>query len=138
MRDILVHLRAMHLFAQTAHHLVARGPFHSDHKFFGDAYEAMSDAYDSVAERIIGLMGEEALKPQTILLEVAEKLKMAPSTGVKENKVFYQFHLAAEQELCKKIAMAIAAGVSPGVEQLLGDLANASEGRQYLIKQRIK
>jgi DNA-binding ferritin-like protein len=138
MRDILVHLRAMHLFAQNAHHLVARGPFFSDHAFFGETYEAMSDAYDSVAERIIGLMGEEALKPQTIPLEANEKIKMAPSTGVKENKVFYQFQLMMEQELCKKIAMTISAGVSPGTEQLLGNIADVSEVRQYKIKQRIK
>jgi DNA-binding ferritin-like protein len=138
MRDILVHLRAMHLFAHNAHNLVARAPFHSDHAFFGETYEALSDAYDSVAERIIGLMGEEALKPQTLLLEVGEKLKMAPSTGVKENKVFYQFQLMMEQELCKKISMTIAAGVSPGTEQMLGDLCDKSEVRQYKIKQRIK
>ena len=138
MRDILVHVRAMQFFGQTAHHLVARAPFHSDHKFFGEAYEAMSDAYDSVAERIIGLMGEEALKPQTLLLEVNEKIKMAPSTGVKENKVFYQFQLMMEQELCKRIAATIAGGVSPGVEQLLGTLCDESEVRQYKIKQRIK
>ena len=138
MRDVLVHLRAMHLFAQNAHHLVAHGPFHSDHAFFGETYEAMSDAYDSVAERIIGLMGEEALKPQTLLLEANEKIKMAPSTGVKENKVFYQYQQMMKQELCKKIATVIAAGVSPGTEQLLGNLCDNSEIRQYKIKQRIK
>ena len=138
MRDILIHLRAMHLFAHNAHNFVARAPFHSDHAFFGETYEAMSDAYDSVIERIIGLMGEEAVKPQTLLLEVNEKLKMAPSTGVKENKVFYQFQLMLEQELCKKVSMTIAAGVSPGTEQLLGNLCDFSEMRQYKIKQRIK
>ena len=63
---------------------------------------------------------------------------MAPSTGVKENKVFYQFQLMMEQELCKKISMAIAAGVSPGTEQMLGDLCDKSEVRQYKIKQRIR
>lgn len=138
MRDILVHFRAMQFFAQNAHHLVARAPFHSDHSFFGETYEAMADAYDSVAERIIGLMGEEALKPQTIPLEANEKIKMAPSTGVKENKVFYQFQLMMEQELCKRISAAIAAGVSPGTEQLLGTFCDESEIRQYKIKQRIK
>jgi hypothetical protein len=43
-----------------------------------------------------------------------------------------------EQELCKKISMTIAAGVSPGTEQLLGNLCDFSEVRQYKIKQRIK
>lgn len=138
MRDILVHLRAMQMFAHTAHNLVARAPFHSDHDFFGDTYKAAESAYDGVAERIIGLMGEEALRPQTILLEVAEKLKMAPSVGVKENKVFYQHQLMMEQELCKRVSAAIAAGVSPGTEQLLGTLCDESEIRQYKIKQRIK
>ena len=138
MRDILVLLRAMHLYSQTAHHLVARSPFHSDHAFFGEVYEAMSDAYDGVAERIIGLLGEEALKPQTLLLEVNEKLKMSPSIEVKENKVFYEFHLVLEKELCQKITITIQAGVTPGVEQLIGELANQSEIRQYKIKQRIK
>ena len=138
MRDILVLLRAMHLYSQTAHHLVARSPFHSDHAFFGEVYEAMSDAYDGVAERIIGLLGEETLKPQTLLLEVNEKLKMSPSIGVKENKVFYEFQLALEKELCQKITITIQAGATPGVEQLIGELANQSEIRQYKIKQRIK
>jgi DNA-binding ferritin-like protein len=138
MRDILVHLRAMQMFAQTAHQLVARAPFHSDHKFFGNAYEASATDYDGVAERILGLMGEDALRPQTILMEVSEKLKMAPSTGVKENKMFYQYQLMMEQELCKKITATIAAGVSPGTEQLLGTICDNSEIRQYKIKQRIK
>lgn len=138
MRDILIHLRAMQMFAQTAHQLVARGPFHSDHAFFGDAYEAAAKDYDGVAERIIGLMGEETLRPQTILMEVAEKLKAAPSVGVKENKAFYQYQQMMEQELCKRVAATIAAGVSPGTEQLLGTICDNSEIRQYKIKQRIK
>jgi DNA-binding ferritin-like protein len=60
MKDLAVHLRAMQIYAHTAHNLCARVPFFQDHAFFADTYSALEDDYDSVIERIIGTKGEQA------------------------------------------------------------------------------
>lgn len=138
MKDLLIHLRAMNIFAHSAHNLVARTPFHSDHLFFGDTYEALDADYDAVIERMIGLYGEEGAELSSIMAAVAQKLAGVPSVGVKENSMFYAKLLQMEQELCSMITKLISAKVSPGTEQTLGTICEKSEIRQYLIKQRIK
>jgi DNA-binding ferritin-like protein len=138
LKPLLVQLRAMQLFAHSAHNLVAHVPFFQDHEFFGDAYSAHEKDYDDVAERNIGLYGEMDLALAPLLAAVSAKLQSAPSVGVKENSVFFQYQLQLEMELCKLVAQIIASGCSEGTKQLLGDICNASESRQYKIKQRIK
>lgn len=128
----------MNLFAHSAHNLVARMPFHEDHEFFAGVYEVADSDYDGVAERIIGLYGEAAMNLNEIMQAVVAKLAPLPSIGVKENKLFYNVQLQLEQELCKLCVAAIASGASEGSKQMLGDICNASEVRQYKIKQRIK
>ena len=138
MKDLLIQLRAMQLFTHSAHNLVARTPFHTDHSFFGDVYSVLESDYDDVAERIIGLFGEEPMELNSILMGVAAKLQGAPSIGVRENSVFYSHLLSQEIQLCEHIKKLVLAGISPGTEQLIGDIANKSESRQYKIKQRLK
>ena len=131
-------LRSMQIYSQNAHHLVKGTPFHSDHAFFGDVYNAVAEDFDDVAERIIGLYGEEHLNLQNMLQAVVAKLVDAPSTGVPDNKVFYEYQLKMEDKLKSLIKQIIASGVSPGVEQLIGEISNKSEMRCYKIKQRMK
>ena len=139
MREITIQLRAMQLFAHSAHNLCARMVFHSDHEFFGDAYSAYEGEYDGVIERIIGTKDESLVKLQDILQAVVMKLQSAPSIGVKENSIFYQYLLSMENELYMLIEKEIkSVGVSCGTEQMLGNIADASEIRKYKIKQRLK
>lgn len=139
MLELAVLCRAMQLFAHSVHHLCARTPFHQDHAFFSDTYQAMDSAYDSVIERIIGLYGEDAVELNRIVAEVALKLHDCPSTGVKENKEFYVQQLKFEQELCKLVeTICKHPNVSQGTIQVIADLGDKSEVRQYKIKQRIK
>lgn len=138
MKELLYLLRAMQIYSQSAHHLVKGTPFHSDHSFFGDVYSGLAGDFDDVAERIVGLYGEEHLNLQNMLQSVMGKLSDAPSTGVPENKVFYEYQLKLEDKLKGLVKQIIASGVSPGVEQLIGDIANKSEMRSYKIKQRMK
>lgn len=139
MLEILIHLRAMQISTHAAHQLCARVAFHQDHEFFGEAYAAHEDAFDGVAERIIGLFGEDSLNLQVIMQQVCAKLANAPSVGVKGNDVFYQYLLAKEQELCSMIDNYLKSKPSSeGVKQLLGEECNQSEIRQYKIKQRLK
>lgn len=139
MINLLVHLRAMQLFSHHAHNLVSRAVFFQDHDFFGEVYPQLESDYDSVIERIIGLQGEGQLALQPLLQAVVAKIANAPSVGVKENKVFFQYLLQQEQELCKLVEeLAKVPGTSQGVIQTIGTIAEKSEIRQYKIKQRIK
>jgi DNA-binding ferritin-like protein len=137
MKELLYLLRAMNIYSQSAHHLVKGTPFHSDHAFFGDVYDALIDAYDSVAERIVSLYGEEPLKLDVVMSMAMSKIADAPSVGVMDNKVFYEYQERLESRLRDLVAKIIATGVSPGVEQLIGEIANQSEMRSYLIKRRL-
>ena len=138
MKELMYLLRAMQIYSQSAHHLVKGTPFHSDHAFFGDVYNAVAGDFDDVAERIIGLYGEEHLDLQNVMQAVTMKLSDAPSVGVSDNKVFYEYQLRMEDKLKGLVKQIIASGVSPGLEQLIGDIANKSEMRSYKIKQRMK
>lgn len=128
----------MQLFAHSAHHLVKGTPFHSDHAFFGDVYSDIEGDYDDVAERIIGLYGEEHLKLQDVVSGAMGKITDAPSVGVSDNKVFYDYQYKLDERLKSLIKQIIATGVSPGVEQLIGEIANKAESRCYKVKQRLK
>lgn len=135
---IIVHLRAMQLYTHHAHNLCARIVFQQDHDFFGEVYSALDGEYDGVVERQIGLFGEDKLDLTAIIVQVHSKLKGLPTVGVKENKVFYTQLLEMEKQLLSAIQAVINAGVSEGTRQMLGDICDRSEVRQYKIKQRLK
>jgi len=139
MHEILILLRAMGLFAHDAHHHVAHVPFFADHEFFGDTYTELITDYDDIAERAIGLMGDEAVNLQLILPGVMQILQGAPGVKISQNSAFFNFQLKLELELCAKLDHFIKSGqLTSGTEQLLGEICNKSESRQYKIKQRIK
>jgi DNA-binding ferritin-like protein len=138
MKELMYLLRAMQIYAQNAHHLVKGTPFHSDHAFFGDVYSGISGDFDDVAERIVGLYGEEHLDLQNMLQSVMGKLSDAPSVGVEDNKMFYEYQMKMEEKLRMLVKQIVSSGVSPGLEQLVGDIANKAEMRMYKIKQRMK
>lgn len=129
----------MQLFSHHAHNLVSRAVFFQDHDFFGEQYPVYEADYDSIIERIVGMQGEGQLSLTPLLQAVSAKLINAPSIGVKENKIFFQYLLQQEQELCKIVEdLCKIPGTSQGVIQTLGTICEKSEVRQYKIKQRIK
>lgn len=138
MKELLYLLRAMQLYTHSCHHLVKGASFHSDHAFFGDVYFELERDFDDVAERIIGLYGEEPLELQSLLNSAMSKIMDAPSVNVADNKVFYQYLYKLDEKLKALIKQIIAAGVSPGTEQLVGEIANKCEMRCYKVKQRLK
>lgn len=138
MKELICLLRAMQLYGHSCHHLVKGTPFHSDHGFFADVYSEVEADFDSVVERSIGLYGDGHMNLQECLSSVMSKIADAPSINVESNKVYYDYQLKLEDRLTGLVKQIIAAGVSPGTEQLVGNIADKSEVRKYKIKQRIK
>ncbi len=129
----------MQMYTQHAHNLCARTPFFADHEFLSETYESLEGDYDDVVERFLGLGGETPeLSLDIIMSGVAAKLQGKPTIGVKENSMFFATLLGMEAELCKLIEAKILEGATEGTKQLLGEICNKSESRQYKEKQRIK
>lgn len=99
-------------------------------------YEGYQDDYDDVIERAIGLGLPISLNK--VRLEAVQMLIKMPEME-SENKNYLKNILNLEKTLCSTIEEYLSANpVSEGSKQLLGEICNKSEQRQYKIQQRIK
>lgn len=136
MLELICTLRASQLFLHHAH-LLAKGPlFMPDHEFLADLYSEIESDFDAVSERLIGTGGEDKFNLQSIMNGVNVKLKTCPG-HCPENKVAFQKQMEFEKQICELVENLVV-GASEGTIQLLGDVANRSEIRQYKIGRRIK
>jgi DNA-binding ferritin-like protein len=117
------HLRAMQLNYHEAHHLSAGPCFAADHEMFGEFYAEVEEDYDSFVERCIGMGFTEVAEPEEQMGVVSNVLNL-------DDK-------ASEQQLCQICDLAAEVPESTlGFEQLLGDIAQHSEVRQYKLGRR--
>jgi leucyl aminopeptidase len=87
---------------------------------------------------VIGLYGEQHIDFAGLTMQAAKALASMSISGEVTNEQFFEQQLAHEQQLCDMINKLCAVkDVSEGTKQLLGDIANFSESRQYKIKQRL-
>lgn len=138
MKELVILLRSLNLYAHSAHNLCGRVPFFQDHEFFNEIYSAADVNYDSVIERMIGLSGEESVPSLPEQLEAIHQiLSQLPEKGVKENAIFFQVILEKQKMVCAKIEELCKSGLPQGTIQMLGNIADQSEQFQYKIKQRL-
>jgi DNA-binding ferritin-like protein len=137
MQNLLVHTRAMNLITHHFHNVCSRVAFLSDHEFFGEVYEALDDAYDAVAERLIGLQDSSSVPLMQVLDASNMKLKQLPQ-DYKDNAQMFQILLQLESEMRAIIEEYIKSGeYSQGTVNMLAQLADDSEMRTYKIKRRL-
>lgn len=128
--NIALLLRYMQFYAHMAHNLLGGETFFQDHTFLGDLYGAYEDEYDSVIERLIG-------SDKTVdLVKLHKSAADALENPENYNDCFSEL-LSCEERLCEFIEKE-APKSSQGTMQLYGGIADASEMRQYKLKQRIK
>ena len=132
MEKIALVLKYLELYAHQAHNLIKGQTFFADHDFLGEIYKIYSDEYDSVIERSIGL-GKPVNIKKVNMLAAAE---LPNDVNVVIPKCFQEI-ISNEKYLCQLVEQSVK-GASQGTVQLLGDIANKSEMRQYKIQQRIK
>ena len=136
MKEIAILLRSMQLFAHAAHNVVAGAVFMQDHSMLGDLYPAYEEEYDDVVERIIGLSALSMEELAGIQEAAVMRMKSVAMTQ-KENKGYLLVLLDMEKALCTMIQQPVQ-GRTEGTKQLLGDIADKSEKRQYKLKQRCR
>jgi DNA-binding ferritin-like protein len=133
---LVAQLRMMQIVSQAMHHNVKGALFFADHDALGDFYEALQGEYDRAAEKYVSLYGSYDIGQ--VMQMVMSSMQGMPSQ-VKENKEFFTYLLGKEKEVCSMVDMLVKqGGYSEGCKNLLADICTVSEGRQYLIKQRIK
>jgi len=128
-------LRAAQLYAHAAHN-AAKGPtYFADHDFLGEAYGAYEAAYDKVVERSIGQ--GEAVDFAAIGRNAAADAGRFPDPMTFSNQSSFGVLLDYERKICAEIDR-IYADASTGTQNLLAQIADDSEHRQYKIGQRLK
>ena len=133
---LVAQLRMMQIAAQFMHHNVKGSLFFQDHDALGDFYEALQGEYDRAGEKYVSLYGSYDINQ--VMQMVMSSMQGMPSQ-VKENKEYFTILLGKEKEVCSMVDMLVKqGGYSSGCQNLLSDIGTVSEGRQYLIKQRIK
>ena len=134
MKKLAITLRYLQFYSHMSHNLVSGSSFFSDHEFLGDLYAAYEAAYDSVVERMIGLKQSVDIIKLTDAAE--EMLEKVPYTDIRG--AFTQI-LQGEQMLCSIVEEEIKNNnPSEGTKQLIGEICNQSEMRQYKLQQRLK
>ena len=138
LQDLLACLKAKQDYYKTGHWQVKNTIYYADHLLLDRLSTESGAKIDQVAEKIIGITGNPALlNLPDILKKQYEYIKDLPYNAP-ENTVIFQSALQLETkllELCKTIDASPETSV--GVRNMVGDIADESEGRIYLLKQRL-
>lgn len=129
MQDLAIILRHAQLHNHNLHH-AAKGPTSKqDHEMAGGFYAELEKHYDDCVELAIGL----AL-PINLPQVAATAAKDLPA--IANNAAGFGYALELEQEICEQVKELVPTAPD-GAQNFLQDVAQASLGRQYHIKQRL-
>jgi DNA-binding ferritin-like protein len=141
---LLVAARAITMLHQT-HHWVSRGDsFFGDHLLFDRLYNETLSDIDTIAERVVGLGGNDLVNPSTQANQVCKLICEVFSTGmgIPRPQELMQRSLNAEEQYLKfinmcKSSLEMNGCLTYGTDNLLAGVADKCESRQYLLKQRL-
>jgi DNA-binding ferritin-like protein len=140
---MLVHLRYLRDVHHT-HHWIAKGdPFYADHELFERLYNNVVPEIDEMAEKAVGL-GSERNVDLSLQLKQLEKMcsgAYGMSQMIPQPSELAKRSLAAEKNFVKTVTMMMKSldergMLTPGLENMLGGIADVHEGHIYLLKQR--
>jgi DNA-binding ferritin-like protein len=139
---LLSHLRFLSLTHQT-HHWTAKGdPFYGDHLLFERLYNTVVQEIDHVAERAVGLGGDQNVN---LMLQASQVMRLANAYGasgsVPQAGELARRSLLAETSFVQTIdamccLMKERGGLTAGIENMLQGIADVHEGHVYLLKRR--
>jgi DNA-binding ferritin-like protein len=137
LQPVLAALLALHQFYFFAHWTSQGEGFYGDHQLFTRLYEGAQEDFDSVAERLVGHGGNQALDPAAIFTQASAM----SAQWIGEGASIPSAALVAEQAVQEALTNAYgtmdqSGGLSLGIDDLLMSLASRHEGNQYLLKQR--
>lgn len=133
MKELAVLLRALQLYAHNCHNLVSGPTFFQDHEFLGEIYSSAEGDYDSVIERMLGKKMD--LDLVRVQVEAAVKLKGLPLTSAQE---MFMTIAQLSDAIKQQINVVISEPISEGMKQLVGEIYNQLEIKDYKLGQRLR
>jgi len=138
-------VKATEIWFHSAHHLTKGTGFSGDHtNLYGMIYTELQEEFDAVAERALGLTGDEGLLcPKHIMAEALQLLNTFPSPS---NMSEHDIALAAQQiihgycvwENNFHASLDEQGLLTIGLDDLLSQNASQHERYAYLLNQRVK
>lgn len=137
LQHLLALLRALQFSHLTSHWQVRGLPFFGDHRMFERLYHAVGDEIDSLAEKIVGDFGPEAVEPVAQAAKVAAVLADCAHTTPVERALMLEDKL---QGMLRNLHHELkeAGDMSLGLDDFLMATANAHESALYLLRQRLR
>lgn len=136
MLKTVTRLRMMQFYYHYCHVLTHGATFSSDHALFAEFYAQLEAHYDSVTEYLIATHGNKALDTLSINKFIANALSGVKVETMSPEEMFAE-GLSLEEELYSDLEKLDAKG-NLGMKNLVGDIAQSSDIRQYKIKQRLQ
>jgi DNA-binding ferritin-like protein len=123
-----------------SHHWQTHGPeFYADHLLFERLYTAILEEIDTVGEKLIGVSKESKLTNYFARMKAMDKFLHMVTTQEPYINVSFkaeQIYLAAGEHMMKTLKEA--GLLSPGLEQMIGNILDKHESHVYLLMQRVK
>jgi len=135
-QNLLALMRSMHWQYWTAHWQTKGPSFFGDHGFFGDAYVAMVEEIDGLAEKTVAKFGIEAVDS---IDSVARTHKVLEKFSEKD---LFRKALMMEETFCGMLvvvrdALKSSGDLSLGWDNFLQGLCDRHEGNVYKLQQRL-
>jgi DNA-binding ferritin-like protein len=136
LQPVLSALLALHQLYYFAHWTSQGEAAYSAHQLFTRLYEGVQEDFDSVAERIVGHGGNQAMDPAAVFAEASAQ----SAQWIGEGSSIFAAALAAEQAVQEVLMNAYgtmdqSGGLSLGIDDMLMAIASKHETNQYLLKQ---
>lgn len=134
--NLLSLLNAQYNLYYAAHWKSSGPTFNADHQLFSRLYEAVQGEADTMAEKIIGFHGVEALDHVQVAASVSGWLSQWKNAGSVLAQALTAEH-ALQDALQDAVQKLEAAGqYSLGLQNFLPGVADTHEGHLYLLQQR--
>lgn len=135
MMDLLSLLRAIHWDMHTSHWLVNGEAFFSQHNMFSEMYKSIETDYDILAEKIVGVFEEYIISKDLM------KASYLWLNKVQSIECLHERALKLETLLVGMIKECLAScehEMTPGISNMLEQIADNHEKNIYFLKQSIK
>ena len=132
----IIAARVLQLYYHYCHNLVTGPTFLQDHEMFGGFYASVENDYDALVEYLIATLGNKAIETKAVNQLLMKQLTAIQVESMSAEDMFSK-GLELEDELYSAIRILDAKG-SIGVKNLIGDIAQKSDVRQYKVQQRLQ
>lgn len=135
-------IRAEYLWFHAAHHFSSGPPFFGDHKFYSKVYETYIETFDKIAERAMLYHHDTVVAPDVSTRLALDVLASMPPVQGDSNAIANAAAAVTRrflQELqTARNSFRQASTLSAGLDNLLCQLSDDTEGTLYQLRQRCR